>query len=69
MNLREFATNIIEGSGGMNAFEHHEVVDFGCSDRVAAAEWAIKCLANPRCEGSEEAIAAILAQRELAAQR
>lgn len=62
---RIFAESIILGPGGMDAFEHHEVAVWHTgSDRVAAAMWTLRCLANPDCEGSEAALAAILSQRE-----
>lgn len=32
-------------------------------DLVCTAMWTLKCLANPDCEGSEEAIAGILERR------
>lgn len=64
MNCSEFAKKIIEGSGGMNDFEEHEYPAWNHSERVEAAIWAMKCLANPKCEGSEEALAAIIKHRE-----
>ena len=48
-----FAKQIIEGTGGMNSFEEHELPAWFESDRVEAAKWTLKCLANPACEGSE----------------
>jgi hypothetical protein len=62
--LKKFAESIIEGPGGMNVFGDREMVVFHGSDRVHAAQWAIKCLANPLCEGSEEALAAIIERRK-----
>ena len=63
MKIDEFAKRIIEGPGGMNVFQDREVVSFPYSDRVAASVWTMRCLANPDCEGSEEAIKAILKKR------
>ncbi len=63
MDIADFATEIIEGVGGMNDFEKYELAAWGCSDRVAAADWTLRCLANPRCKGSQEVIEAILARR------
>jgi len=62
--IDDFAKQIIEGSGGMNAYEAHEFVSWPYSDRIAASVWTMRCLSNPRCEGSDVAIAAILARRE-----
>lgn len=63
MNIKQFAKDIIEGVGGLNDFEHYEMAVPHVSDRVWAAIWTIQCLANPTCEGSAEAIAAILERR------
>ena len=59
-----FARQIIEGPGGMNDYEEREVVVWPTSERVAAAMWTLRCLANPACEGSAEALDAIIKQRE-----
>ncbi len=64
MKAMDFARACIEGSGGMNDYEYYEFVVWDVPDRVAAAHWILKCLANPACEGSEEALAAIMAHRE-----
>ena len=64
MNIEEFAKSIIEGTGGMNCYEDHELVVWHRPDRVEAAIWAIRCLANPDCRGSQEAIDAILERRQ-----
>ncbi len=63
MTAIDFASAVIEGPGGMNDYEDHEMVVWHNSDRVAAAHWMLKCLANPDCKGSEEAVAAILEAR------
>lgn len=60
----DFAKQIIEGPGGMNDFERYEIVVFHNSERVAAAVWTLRCLANPECEWSQEVIDHILAVRE-----
>lgn len=63
-DVQEWARLVIEGIGGMNSFEHHEFAVWNVPDRVAAACWVLRCLANPRCEGSAEVLAAIHARRE-----
>ena len=63
MNARDFAKSVIEGSGGMNDFENREMVVFEDSDRVEGALWMLRCLANTACEGSQDAIEAILTRR------
>ena len=64
LTASSFAKQIIEGSGGMNNYEDREVVVWHTSERVAAAMWTLRCLANPACEGSAEALDAIVKQRE-----
>jgi len=64
MNAMGFARKVIEGTGGMDDFERYEIVSWKCSDRVAAAHWMLKCLANPDCEGSQEALDAIIKARK-----
>jgi hypothetical protein len=65
----------IFGPGGLEDFENHEIVDWGDKpDRIVAAHWILRCLANPRCEGSAEVLDAIVArwkkvEREFAAER
>jgi hypothetical protein len=62
-NAQAFAKHIIEGVGGMNDCERYELAVFPLGDRVAAVEWTLRCLANPECEGSAEAFAAIAEKR------
>ncbi len=64
MTAIDFARACILGSGGMNDYEEHELVVWHNPDRVAAAHWMLKCLANPACKGSAEALAGIIAHRE-----
>lgn len=59
----DWCKQIIEGPGGMNVFEDREVVVWHVSDRVAAAHWAIKCLANLNCEGSDKVLEEIIKRR------
>jgi hypothetical protein len=62
-NIAAWIMDIIEGSGGMNQFEEREMVIWHVPERIAAANWAVRCLANPRCKGSAEVLAAILERR------
>ena len=63
MTATDFAKSIIEGTGGLNSFEDREVATWDHSDRVQSAVWTLRCLSNPACEGSQEAIDAILERR------
>ena len=62
--ISDWIKHIIEGPQGMNDFQRHEMVSWNESDRVAAARWAINCLANPRCSGSDSMLHAILERRK-----
>ena len=60
----EFATSVIEGPGGMvDQMDRGDMVIDHTSEMVLAAWYTLRCLANPDCEGSEVAIAAILEAR------
>jgi len=61
--IDDFAMEIIEGCGGLNDYERHELVVHQYSDRVAAAVWTMRCLANPYCDGSDVALEAIIQRR------
>lgn len=63
MDVSAWIERIITGPGGMEAYEHHEVVSWNVPDRQAAIGWALRCLANPQCEGSAQVLAAIQERR------
>jgi len=63
MNILEFSEKIITGVGGLHDFEYHEMATPNYDRDVTVAIWVMKCLANPLCEGSDEAIQAILEKR------
>ncbi len=64
MTLLEFVDKIINGCGGLHDFEYYEMAAPNMPRDEAVAIWVIKSLANPKCEGSADAIAAILKRRE-----
>lgn len=66
-DIKAWVRGVIEGRGGMNDYEEREWVVWHVPDRVAAADWVVRCLANPDCEGSAEMLAAIHARREAGA--
>jgi hypothetical protein len=68
LRIDDFATAIIEGAGGLNDYERHELVVWPYSKQLAASVWTMRCLANPDCEGSDVALAAIMARRNTAGQ-
>ena len=63
MKIKEWIDRVINGPSGMNSFEQHELVVWHCGEREAAANWIIRCLANPQCEGTEDVLHAIMEQR------
>lgn len=60
----DWIKNVIEGSGGLLDYERHEWAVRNYSDEITAAIWVIKCLGNPKCEGSAEVLKAILDRRK-----
>ena len=64
MNILEFSEKIISGVGGLHDFEYHEIATPNYDRDVVVAIWVLKCLANPDCEGSKEAIEAIIEKRK-----
>jgi len=63
MNILEFSKKIINGVGGLHDFVEYELAVPNYDRDVCVAIWVLKCLANPKCEGSEEAVAAIVEKR------
>jgi hypothetical protein len=47
----------------MQAFEDHEWVIYHVSEKEAAICYVIRCLANPKCEGSAEVLNSIAERR------
>lgn len=62
-DIGAWCQRVIEGVGGMNDFERYELGVWNESDRVAAARWVLRSLANPRCEGSRDVLDAIEERR------
>jgi hypothetical protein len=59
--LKTWCNSIINGAGGLRAYNKHEHA--GMTTQLHAVEWTIRCLANPKCEGSQEVLDAILEER------
>ena len=60
MTIPDWIKGIIRGGGGFNMNRQREG---GGVSREDVAAWTIRCLANPRCEGSGEIIQAIIDNR------
>lgn len=61
--LLEYSKKIILGVGGLHDFEEHEMAFPNFDRDVSTAIWVIKCLANPKSEGSAEVLNAIIEHR------
>ena len=61
--IRPWVTAIISGPGGLKMYHQRELGGSRPSIQQAA-EWVLRCLANPRCVGSDTTLEAIKAQRE-----
>lgn len=61
--ISHWCRDIIEGVGGLNDFERYELAVPNVSERVWAAAWTLRCLANPKCEGSDDVLRAIMDRR------
>lgn len=64
IDIAEWIKRCIEGTGGLLSFEKHEMAVRLASDEVVAADWIIRCLANPNNEGSGDVLQAIIQRRE-----
>jgi len=64
LDIAKWAEDMILGVGGMNDYEKYELVIWNESERVAAAKWILRCLANPKNEGSEYVLNAIMERRK-----
>jgi hypothetical protein len=63
-DVKKWCRDIVEGIGGLDDFNRYEMA---CLDsQLDAVEWAVRCLANPKCEGSREVLDAIESRREQA---
>lgn len=63
INIEKWLGRIIHGTGGFKNCEKYEAMLHHISREYSIAEWVIRCLANPECEGSNEVIEAIIKQR------
>lgn len=64
LNVSAWCHGIIDGVGGLNDFERYELAIPTVPDRELAAQWTLRCLANPDCKGSAEVLSAIIERRE-----
>ena len=64
MDIMQYCEKIITGAGGLHDMERYELATPNCNRDVAVAAWVIKCLANPKSEGSENILSAIIERRK-----
>ena len=64
MEIEDFIQRIINGTGGFKTCEEYEIMVHHIDRETSIASWVIRCLANPKCEGSKEVLDAIIKQRE-----
>lgn len=63
MKIEDWIENVINGATGFKTFETREFVVF--DDReIGVAEFVIRSLANPFCDGSDKVLGQILEQRK-----
>ncbi|QMW05365.1 hypothetical protein [Spirosoma foliorum] len=63
MDVNEFTERIINGDTGFKVWEDREWVVFKDREK-GIADFVIRCLANPHCEGSQEVLDAINERRK-----
>lgn len=63
MTISEFNAQIIDGPTGFKAMLKRQQETYANRD-LAVAEFVIRCLANPRCAGSQDVVDAIIQQRQ-----
>ena len=63
MDIMTYCEKIITGVGGLHDFERYELAVPNVDRDVATAAWVIRCLANPKSEGSQQVLEAILERR------
>lgn len=62
--IYQFAEKIITGVGGMHDYEKYELATPNFDRDVTTAIWVLKCLANPKCEGSDYMLQLIQDRRQ-----
>ncbi len=62
-DIKKWVDEIVLGPAGFRSFEEHEVVVFDNRD-CGLADFVLRCLANPRCEGADKVLAEIARRRE-----
>lgn len=61
-DIKAWLTSILEGAGGLKNFHKYELGG-SRSNIHDAANWTVRCLANPKCAGSGTVVQAILDER------
>lgn len=61
--VMEWIKDVVCGCGGFQDFERREGAFYTNRD-IALAEFVIRAIANPKCSGSDNMLAAIIERRE-----
>lgn len=64
VDIAAWCKRVLGDGGGLRSYQKHERGGERPSNQ-RIAEWVIRCLANPGCEGSEAVLLAILEQRKM----
>jgi hypothetical protein len=69
IDIQCWINDLLEEPGGLRDYEDHEIVVWpeGRTDRYIAAEWIVRCLGNPRCEGAREIVLRLMARHGIVA--
>lgn len=63
-DIAEWIKRCVEGPAGLLDYEKYEWALRNESDEITAANWIIRCLANPICKDSEKVLEAIQEHRK-----
>lgn len=61
--IEDWVKDVIEGVGGMHDWEKYELVVHHVPRDIAVSYWILRCLANPKNEGSQAVLDAIHERR------
>lgn len=62
--IRQWCTEMIEDTGGLDDFEYNEMATPTVRREIAVATWIIRCLGNSQNDKTKAVINAILERRE-----
>lgn len=63
LDINSWCDRIVNGGAGLISYHEHECLGDPPTS-MDAVKWALRCLANPKCEGSDQVLRAIMVYRE-----